>query len=844
VDATHSAALQALGYEPVALLGGGGMGRVWRVRERSLEREVAIKLLATTDTHPRQRQRFALEARALARIHHPNVVVVYQLGEVLGTPFLVYELVEGVDVDQLIGSLRWPRALTIAIDLCRGLAAAHQAGVLHRDLKPANAIVTADGTAKLIDFGLAKLLTGKESEARFEQTIDPDAIERTPRITDWELSDTTLVSGDTPSRIFSNLELTRQGALLGTPRYLAPELWLGTRASPLTDVYALGLVAWEMLTGRRAHAPGPEIEADNIDLLRARIEAPLAPITELQPEVPAALAEVVDKAVRKPIGLRYRSANQFAAALESVAEELLAEGRLSRRRSLSTVVEDTETSQPSPVGGPLGGHTIAVLPIDCGGDEQLRRLADGLTEELIDGLSDTPGLKVRPRSATAGLVGRDDHQALGRELGVKILVEGSARAMGERVRIRVRIISSDDGFQLAAKRFDCTLGELFAVSDDVVGAVVAAVESRVGARTIETSSSGTAPVREGSVDASSPDARESETSASSGGELPSPFAWDPEGVERYLQARQELRLNWHVQVNTAIELFEQSLARLPGSPRVLAGLAVAYARLAFIGGPADAQRALAAVEFAERAIAIDPVRSEPHYARAMYYFNTGMPRSALVSLERARSLAPTNAEVHDLLGRVLLELDELDRAIEHLEFAYRLNPSEANTRYDLIRAYVIAQQWDMADGLIAAPAGDADRPVLRLTAARTDMWRTQPAWLPADDTDLGPGIVGQLTKLFRRAARASELDEALIQELRGLADQAAGAPRRRILMHQFLCEVSARMGRLDIALTNAEQAVDVGLCDLTWLLRCPLLAPLQQEPRLLALRDRILRRIG
>jgi tetratricopeptide (TPR) repeat protein len=285
--------------------------------------------------------------------------------------------------------------------------------------------------------------------------------------------------------------------------------------------------------------------------------------------------------------------------------------------------------------------------------------------------------------------------------------------------------------------------------------------------------------------------------------------------------------------------------RLPGSPRVLAGAAVAYARLAFVGGADGAARALGAVEFAERAIAIDPTRSEPHYARAMYHFNSGAPRAALVSLERARELAPTNAEVHDLLGRVLLELDDLDRALEHLELAHRLNPQEANTRFDLIRAHAMAGSWDQADVLLSPRGlamGDLDSAVLTLTAARIDLWREYPCWLPADDSDLGNHLVGEITGILRAATRARGLDPHLITRLRELAD--AAPPRRRILMHQFLTEVAAHSGSMNIALDSATQAVEVGLCDLTWLVRCPLLTGLREHPRMVALRERIIRRVG
>lgn len=830
MDATHSAALLSLGYEPINLLGSGGMGRVWRARERSLERDVAIKVLATTELRERHRERFLLEARALARIQHPNVVVVYRLGEVLGLPFLAYELIEGVGVDQLIGSLRWPRALTIAIDLARGLAAAHQVGVLHRDLKPANAMVTAEGTAKLIDFGLAKLL---RDDVEDSEIFEPEGNEHTTVKVASADEDKTLSSGDTPSRGIAVKEgdLTRRGALLGTPRYIAPELWHGARASPQTDVYTLGLIIWEMLTGKLAHAAPGGVESEGNEALRARIETPLRSVATLVPEAPRELAAIIDKAVCKHPSGRFRAAVELQHALESFADDMRAEGRLRQRRELPVPREpDSESSRPT--AGVRNDFTVAVLPFESTGDEELGYIAEGLVEELIDGLSDTPGLKVRPAASTEAFSHRKDHTGIARELGVQILVEGSVRRMSGHVRIRVRIINGIDGFQLAAKRFDCSLGELFAVSDTVVETVVAALKERL--------------TTEVSLQDSTLERSMSDTGSSGSGERQQPTepGWDPTGVDIYLQARHELRRNWHTDVSRAIELFEQALVRLPGSPRVLAGAAVAYARLAFVGGQDGAARALGAIEFAERAIAIDPTRSEPHYARAMYHFNSGAPRTALASLERARELAPTNAEVHDLLGRVLLELDDLERALEHLELAHRLNPQEANTRFDLIRAHAMAGSWEQADALLTKPAlpmAALDAAVLTLTAARIDLWREKPRWLSNDDSDLGDNLVGEITRILRAAARARSLDTRLITRLRELADGAP--PRRRILMHQFLTEVAAKAGAMNIALDSASQAVEVGLCDLTWLVRCPLLIPLRDHPRMVALRERITRRV-
>jgi hypothetical protein len=160
-------------------------------------------------------------------------------------------------------------------------------------------------------------------------------------------------------------------------------------------------------------------------------------------------------------------------------------------------------------------------------------------------------------------------------------------------------------------------------------------------------------------------------------------------------------------------------------------------------------------------------------------------------------------------------------------------------------AHAMAGSWDQADALLSPRGlalGEFDAAVLTLTAARIDLWREQPRWLTTDDSDLGNHLVGEITGILRTAARSQVLDLRLITRLRELAD--ASPPRRRILMHQFLTEVAARSGNIDIALDSATQAVEVGLCDLTWLVRCPILTSLQAHPRMLALRERIISRVG
>ena len=327
-------------YRLIGLLGAGGMGQVWRALDTVLEREVAIKLIRDPRPSPSARKRFLVEARALARIQHPNVVAVYRAGEVAGHPYLVYELVAGRSLDTMDGQQPWQDVLTMAIDMARGLAAAHQAGVLHRDLKPGNVMTMETGGTKLLDFGLAKILGGSLG---MERVFRAPLVERELQASTmdaWEQASTSFTSGVTPAAgELDTLSLsgatplasaeesarpvisagTSPGLVIGTPRYIAPELWLGKPASPSTDLYALGLILWELLAGTPAHT------GQNITVLaRAIVDESLPAIATIRPDTPSELAAIVDRAVRKDPHERFHSADELRGMLEASACNLRA----------------------------------------------------------------------------------------------------------------------------------------------------------------------------------------------------------------------------------------------------------------------------------------------------------------------------------------------------------------------------------------------------------------------------------------------------------------------------------------------------------------------------------------
>ncbi|WP_437543791.1 alpha/beta fold hydrolase [Sorangium sp. So ce367] len=301
-------------YRVVRPLGRGGMGQVYLAHDEVLDRPVALKFVAADSPDPRTIERLRVEARAIARLQHPNVVAVYRIGEVRGRPYIAYEFVEGEPLELLPKPIPWPAALRLALGLARGLAAAHRRGVLHRDIKPANVMLDASGEVKLLDFGLAKLADrpGAPALDAGPRAAPSSAVTPAP----WALADMSALTTAIPVALdaasaLGTASLTDGGMMMGTPLYLAPELWAGTAGTPRSDVYALGLVLYELCAGRLPHA-GLDVHAI-ASWVTARA---LPPLRSICPDVPEMLAAVIDRCVLREPEARFASAEEVQAALE------------------------------------------------------------------------------------------------------------------------------------------------------------------------------------------------------------------------------------------------------------------------------------------------------------------------------------------------------------------------------------------------------------------------------------------------------------------------------------------------------------------------------------------------
>ncbi len=421
-------------YEIVSSLGAGGMGEVYRAHDSRLGRDVALKLLpAPFAGDPGRLARLEREARLVAGLNHPNIVVLHSIEEADGLRFITMELVEGETLDRHLppGGLAIPRVVELGIALAEALAAAHEKGIVHRDLKPANVMITRDGRVKVLDFGLAKL----ESSVEAGDATQADTV----------------------------AALSSAGQVIGTVPYMAPEQIRGEAAESRTDLFALGVLIHELTAGTR-----PFIGATAGVISSAILRDAPPPLTALRADAPPELQHIVARCLEKDPASRFANARDVAEALRRVRH---AEGTA----AIAAPVAPPGTGRT--VAAPPPGPSIAVLPFaNLSRDEDNEYFSDGLTEELMNVLGRIRGLRVAARTSSFHFKSKHPTIAeVGAALNVGAVLEGSVRKAGNRVRISVQLVKVADGYPLWSDTMERTLDDIFAVQDDVARAVVAAL---------------------------------------------------------------------------------------------------------------------------------------------------------------------------------------------------------------------------------------------------------------------------------------------------------------------------------------------------------------------------------
>ena len=409
-------------YRIVEAIGAGGMGEVYRARDTRLERDVAVKILpAHLADDEDGLARFERETKAVAALSHPNILTIYDVGRHQGVPFAVMELLEGETLRERLekGSLPLGKAVELALETTRGLAAAHAKGIIHRDVKPDNLFITSDGHLKILDFGLARSTTGLES------TSDDSAV--------------------------TSARPTQAGTILGTIGYMSPEQVRGRTSDARSDIFSLGAVIYEMLTARRAFKG--ETTADTMSAILS--EDP-SEIRSARSNIPSAISRVLRRSLEKKPDERFQSARDLGFALEAVSDVDVTPG--------------------------AGSPSVAVLPFtDMSPQKDQDYFCEGMAEEILNALTGIEGLEVAARSMAFRFKGGEhDLRKVGEALDVKTVLEGSVRTSGKRLRVTAQLNSVASGHQIWSRRYDRELDDVFAIQDEIAADIVEALRAELG----------------------------------------------------------------------------------------------------------------------------------------------------------------------------------------------------------------------------------------------------------------------------------------------------------------------------------------------------------------------------
>jgi len=785
-------------YEVMALVGRGGMGEVYRARDTRLDRDVAIKVLASSSSADSgQVDRLIREARAISRLNHPHICALHDVGRHDGLTFLVMELLEGTTLAHEVakGPLQIARAIDIAVQIADALDAAHRHGVIHLDLKPSNVMVTPNGV-KLLDFGIAKLREGEES-------ADDRAITRR-------------VAG------------TKESAILGTYPYMSPERLQGREADARSDVFALGVVLYEMATGSRP------FEADNRAALTAAILTQTPPPVSTVCGAPPLLDRVIDRCLEKDPEARWQNARDLSSALRWAREGDAGHAGPSRRATAGTSAwwqrRATATAvvlallagagylasalRTAPPASSEERTILAVLPfVNNTGDPEQDYVSDGMTDELIAQLGTLQRSRhdVIARTSSMhykGTTKRADEIAS--ELGARYLLEGSLRRTGDRVRIVAQFIDASNQRQVWTEQYDRDLRDVLRLQQEVAAAITRRTAGSLG-------------VESAMLSASSPPRHSS----------------NPDAYEHYLRGRYQFSKRTVDGLWKALQHFRTATGVDPSYGLAFSGLAATYAVLGSEdlmpmteSHPLGRSAALKALQvddtLSEAHIWLaniiadhywDWKEAERHFARALeltpsdadalrsysnYLGFTGRAAEALPIAERAASLDPVSPIVQTNVGLMLYFAGRFDESAKQLEQALDLDP-------DFSLAHAVL-------GLSYLGKDMPDRAVAQAEKARA-LAGTRPLMIAFHGYALA------------RAGRRRDALHAL-DALHGLATPRGPSP-------SFVAMVYLGLGERDRAFEWLDRAIDTRRWQLTLWKGDPMFDVLRSDPRFPALFARL-----
>jgi serine/threonine protein kinase/Tfp pilus assembly protein PilF len=662
---TFSTGTQLSHYRVLSSLGAGGMGEVYLAEDPRLGRKLALKILPVEYTqNPDRVARFEQEARAASALNHPNIITVYEIGEESGVHFIAFEYIPGHTLRHSLkdGGMNLREALEVSIQVSSALQAAHEAGITHRDIKPENVMIRPDGYVKVLDFGLAKLTEKSASK------IDVEA----------------------ETRVRAQ---TEPGTVMGTVTYMSPEQARGVTVDARSDIFSVAVLLYEMVTGRL-----PFDGKTASDVIAAILLSEPPPPSRAVAGIPVELDWSLSKALRKDSEERYQTIKSFLSDLKHIKSRLEFETELARLnrgevprtetrgsggllgQSVTRSFSDDSITAILPTGyssSPQfssGLHSeidsLAILPLaNASSDPGMEYLSEGITESIINSLSQLPKLRVIPRSTVFRYKGGEvDPQQAGRELNVRAVLTGRVLQLGDSLIVKTELIDVARASQLWGEQYRRHLTDIFALQEEIAEEISRKLRLRL-----------TGEERERMVK------RYTDNTAA---------------YHLYLKGRHYVGKRTPEWIRKGMEHYQQAIDLDPNYALAYAGLADAYAFLASsTGGQRPHETYPKAKAAALKALELDDTLGEAHCSLGFFrlLYDWDFP-AAEREYKRAIELTPNYANAHDGYAFYLKATGQHDAAIRECQIAQELDPLSLFTMLSLSWAYYFARRYDDALG--------------------------------------------------------------------------------------------------------------------------------------------------
>ena len=633
-------------YQIIEELGKGGMGRVYKVLDKEVNAKVALKLIKPEIASDKKTiERFRNELKVARDIAHKNVCRMYDLGKEEGAYYITMEFVPGEDLRSSIrrfGQLPIGKSISIAKQICEGLAEAHRLGVVHRDLKSNNIMIDKEGNVRIMDFGIARSLETKG--------------------------------------------ITGAGVMIGTPEYMSPEQVEGKGVDQRSDIYSLGVILYEMMTGR---VPFEGDTALSI-AMKHKGEAPKDP-KEYNTQIPDDLSKLILKCLEKEKEDRYQDAEEVKSELINIEQGIPTTDRVFPKRKPITSKELTVTigfkrlAIPTSVAMAIvvialviwspwvkkelvpevkEKPSIAVLPFaDLSPQGDQEHLCDGMTSEIITKLSRLQGWKVMNTDSVMRLKDTEkDVKQIGQELDVATILYGRVRKEAENLRVDVQLVNAEDGFQLWSETYEQKLDRVFTIQNDVAQKIAQALK-------VNLSSEEKTQIQERPTD-------------------------NPEAYEKYLKGRYFYGRRNEKDIRESIKYFEEAIELDPNFALAYSGLAFSFSLLPEYSSVPTEEVRQKVMEASQKALDLDPMISKVHSTLGLLYRTLWEWDKVETELEKAIELNPNNADAYLAYAWYLLQLARYDGAIENMNMAIKLDPLSLIINQNQGELYYYAREYD------------------------------------------------------------------------------------------------------------------------------------------------------